>query len=203
MRACVAGMKSAAIGVRMHSGWGVLVAVSNDGGKPTVIARERIVVIDEKAGGKKQPYHFAKSMALSAAEKYIARCKEESQRLACEAIGALSESLRGRDYRVAYCALLTASGRALPSLASILAAHPLIHTAEGEFFRGAILRACGSLKIAVSTIRERDTEEQAKAALGKSAVAAIKRIANAGKALGPPWTQEHKKTALAAWMALL
>ncbi|HLW82317.1 MAG TPA: hypothetical protein VKS20_09780 [Candidatus Acidoferrales bacterium] len=195
-------MKSAAIGVRMHSGWGVVVAVSNDGGRPNVIARERIVVVDEKAGGKRQPYHFAKTMSLSAAEKYITRSKEESQRLAREAIRALAENLRSAGYRVACCALLTASGRALPELAAILAAHPLIHTAEGEFFRGAISEACGTLKIAVARVRERDAEKEVKARLGKPAGDAIKRIANARKTLGAPWTQEHKKAALAAWMAL-
>jgi hypothetical protein len=30
----------------------------------------------------------------------------------------------------------------------------------------------------------------------------MKQIAYAGKSLGPPWTQDHKKAALAAWMAL-
>jgi hypothetical protein len=197
-----ASMKSAAIGVRMHSGWGVVVAVSNDGGRPNVIARERIGIVNEKAGGKRQPYHFAKTMSLNAAEKYIARSKEESQRLACEAIRALTENLRSAGYRVACCALLTASGRALPELAAILAAHPLIHTAEGEFFRGAISEACGTLRIGVARVRERDAEKEAKARFGKSAGGAIKRIANARRTLGAPWTREHRKASLAAWMAL-
>jgi hypothetical protein len=195
-------MKMAAIGVRMHSGWGVLVVVSNDGGRVSVIARERIAVIDEKAGGKRQPYHFAKNMALGAAEKYLVRSAAESQRLACDSIRALTENLRTRDYRIARCAVLTASGRELPALAGILAAHPLIHTAEGEFFRRAIWTACESMKIAVSGVRERGVEKEAKAALGKSAAAVMKQIANTGKTLGPPWTQDHKKAALAAWMAL-
>ncbi|MGC2089291.1 MAG: hypothetical protein WA638_07655 [Candidatus Acidiferrales bacterium] len=188
--------------MRMHSGWGVLVAVSSEGGRVSVIARERIAVIDEKAGGKRQPYHFAKNMALGAAEKYLARSAAESQRLAYDALRALADNLRSRDYRIVRCAVLTASGRELPSLAGILAAHPLIHTAEGEFFRRAIWTACESMKIAVTGVRERDVEAAAKAALGKSAAVATRQIANAGKTLGPPWTQDHKKAALAAWMAL-
>lgn len=195
-------MKTAAMGARMHSGWGVLVAVSNDGGRLGVIVRERIAVIDEKAGGKRQPYHFAKTMALGAAEKYLARSSAESQRLACDSIRALAESLRARDYRIERCALLTASGRELPGLEKILAAHPLIHTAEGEFFRRAIWTACESAKIAVSAVREHDLEKEAKAALGKSMAGVMKQIANMGKTLGPPWTQDHKKAALAAWMVL-
>lgn len=62
-------MKPAAIGVRMHSGWGVLVAVAKEDGPVRVIARERIEIVDEKSGGKRQPYHFARTMSLGAAEK--------------------------------------------------------------------------------------------------------------------------------------
>jgi len=61
-------MKMAAMGVRMHSGWGALVVVANEDGRVNVVARERIEVIDEKAGGKRQPYHRAKNLALNEAE---------------------------------------------------------------------------------------------------------------------------------------
>ena len=44
-------MKMAAMGVRMHSGWGALVVVANDDGRVNVVARERIEVTDEKAVG--------------------------------------------------------------------------------------------------------------------------------------------------------
>lgn len=127
-------MKMAAMGVRMHSGWGALVVVSNEDGRVNVVARERIEVIDEKAGGKRQPYHGAKNPALNEAEKYLARCAAESKRLATGSIRGLTEDLQKRGYRLAKCAVLTASGQGLPPLAGILAAHPLIHTAEGEFF---------------------------------------------------------------------
>ena len=195
-------MKMAAMGVRMHSGWGALVVVSNEDGRVNVVARERIEVIDEKAGGKRQPYHRAKNLALNEAEKYLARCAAESERLATGAIRGLTEDLQKRGYRLEKCAVLTASGRELPSLAGILVAHPLIHTAEGEFFRNAICSACEGLRLNVLRVREREVESAAKASLGRSAAAVMKEIANAGRSLGSPWTQDHKKAALAAWMAL-
>jgi hypothetical protein len=195
-------MKPAAMGVRMHSGWGVLVAVASENGRPNVIARERIEVVDGKAGGKKQPYHFARTMSLGSAEKYLAKCAEDSERLAGAAIRTLSVSLQERGFRLARCAVLTGAGRALPELSKILAAHPLVHTAEGEFFREAICAACLNMKIAVTRVRERELEKTAKELLGRAAVSAKKQIANAGKALGSPWTQEHKNAALAAWMIL-
>jgi hypothetical protein len=54
--------------------------------------------------------------------------------LATGSIRGLTEDLQSRSYRLAKCAVLTASGRELPPLAGMLAAHPLIHTAEGSFF---------------------------------------------------------------------
>lgn len=195
-------MKVAAIGVRMHSGWGALVAVSSDGGRVNVIARERIEIIDENSSKKKQPYHFAKNLALDAAEKYIADCAADSERLASESIRSLMDELRAGDYAVKTCALVLASGRPLPSLSEILASHPLIHTAEGEFFRRAVWNACEKLKIQVSGFRERDLEAQAKSVLGKSATAVVKKISQAGKSIGSPWTQDHKSAALAAWIIL-
>jgi hypothetical protein len=151
-------MKMAAMGVRMHSGWGALVVVSNEDGRVNVVARERIEVIDEKAGGNRQPYHRAKNLALNEAEKYLARCAAESERLATGSIRGMTEDLQKRGYRLAKCAVLTASGRELPPLAGILAAHPLIHTAEGEFFRNAICSACEGLRLNVLRVREREVD---------------------------------------------
>jgi hypothetical protein len=68
--------------------------------------------------------------------------------------------LDGRHYRIVGSAVLLASGRPLPSLAKILGSHPLIHTAEGEFFRHAVRKACEGLKISVTAIRERELEER-------------------------------------------
>ena len=187
----------------MHSGWGAIVAVSNDGGRLSVVDRRRIEVIDEKKStGKKQPYHFAKNLALGSAEKYIANCAVDSERLASEVIRSLMDELRDSGYAVRTCAIVLASGRPLPSLSEILALHPLIHTAEGEFFRRAVWNACEKLKIEVSGVRERDLGTQAKSVLGKSAAAAVKKISQMGKSLGSPWTQDHKSAALAAWIAL-
>ena len=63
-------------------------------------------------------------------------------------------------------------------------------------------RGVEGLRLSVLRVREREVESAAKASLGRSAVTVMKQIANAGKSLGSPWTQDHKKAALAAWMAL-
>ena len=48
-------MKASSIGIRVHSGWGALVAVANEAGGLEVIERRRIEIIDRKQPGAAQP----------------------------------------------------------------------------------------------------------------------------------------------------
>jgi hypothetical protein len=192
-------MNRAALGIRMHSGWGVLVAVSGAAGPPLeVIDRRRIVTTDPSIPGANQPYHHAKNLEFREAEAYLVNCATLCERGAFAAIENVVRELDRRDYRIAGSAILLASGRPLPPLAKILAAHPLLHTAEGEFFRNAVSKACERLKIPVTAIRESDLDAQAKKAFGNVAGGVRQRIVTLGRSLGPPWTKDHKTAALAA-----
>ncbi len=200
-------MKHAALGIRMHSGWGVLVAVSGDANSVEVINRRRIVTIDLTMPGANQPYHYAASLGtgklgLPDAERYLATCAAVSERLAFAAVEEVVRELDGRGYRIVGSAVLLASDRPLPSVAKILVSHPLIHTAEGEFFRNAVRRACEGLRIPVTAIRERELDERAKTAFGNAASQVQRSISTSGSSIGPPWTKDHKAAALAAAMIL-
>jgi hypothetical protein len=195
-------MKRAALGVHMHSGWGVLVAVSGDADSLEVLERRRIVTADPTIAGAKQPYHFAESLGLREAERYLANCTAVSERLAFEAIKEVVGNLEARQYPTAGCAVLLASGRALPPLPKILASHALIHTAEGEFFRDAVKNACERLGIPVAAIKERDLDDRARTVFGNEASRVQRRISSLGSPIGPPWTKDHKTAALAAAIIL-
>ncbi len=195
-------MKRAALGVRMHSGWGVLVAVSGDANSVEVMDRRRVVTTDPSTPGANQPYHHAARLGLPESERYLANCAAASERLALAAVGEVVRELDERHYRIVGCAVLLASGRPLPSLSKILASHALIHTAEGEFFRNAVRKACERLKLSVTAIRERELDERAKTAFGNAASPVQRRISSLGSSIGPPWTKDHKTAALAAAMIL-
>jgi|SRR5882724_10277126 len=186
-------MKRAAIGIRAHSGWGAVVAVSSSDAGIEVIDRRRIAITDPNVAGANQPYHFAQGQKLADAEAYLAECASVSERLAVEGLGEVVKELRRREHVAVGCAILLASGRALPSLAKILESHPLIHTAEGEFFRQAFWKACDRLEIPVTAIRERDLDGSAEL---RSKIAAL------GKSVGPPWTTDQKTASLAAMLVL-
>jgi hypothetical protein len=200
--------RAAALGVRMHSGWGVLVAISGDAHGLEVIDRRRIVTTDQAMPGAKQPYHYAASLELTGlglpeAEKYLANCAAASERLTFTAVGEVVRELGERQFRIVGAAVLLASGRPLPLLSKILASHPLIHTAEGEFFRNAVSQACAGLKIPVTAVREMELEKRAKTVFGNAASRVQRMIASLGSSIGPPWTKDHKSAALAAAMILM
>jgi hypothetical protein len=195
-------VKRAAFGVQMHSGWGVLVAVSGAPHVIEILARRRIVTADLEMPGAIQPYHYAMNLKLPESEKHLANCAAASTRLAVAAIGDLVKELNARQFHIVGSAVLLASGRTLPPLEKILASHQLIHTAEGEFFRHTVSQACEDLQISVTAIRQRELEERAKTAFGNAASRLHGSIASLGKTIGPPWTKDHKTAALAAALIL-
>lgn len=195
-------MKRAAIGVRMHSGWGALVAVSNSDGRVEILERRRVAMTIPGTPGANQPYHFAENLELPEAENFLGNCFATSRRLALAAVRNVLGELRGRQYRLVGSAMLLASGRPLPPLPKILASHALIHAAEGEFFREAFSKACEDLDLSVTGFRERNLEECVQTTFGKAATRMWQQISTLGRTLGPPWTADQKTAALAALVVL-
>jgi hypothetical protein len=195
-------MKSAAIGVRVHSGWGAVVAVAGQNDAEEIIERRKVIIIDTKRPGAVQPYHYVQAMVPSAADRHLTGCSIESNRLAREALHQISSELLKRGYALNGAAILLSSARPLPDLDEILASHALIHTAEGELFRQAFRHAFESLEVPVTGIRECDLDERAHEAFGKLAKQVRKNIDGMRRVLGPPWTQDEKRAALAAAIVL-
>src|SRR3989454_5649381 len=136
-------MKQAALGFRVHSGWTALVALSLDKGAPVVLARQRVHLVETFTYGFRQPYHTAEKMLLGQAREFIARMQVEARRLAYRAVRELESRTQEQGVKLTRCGLLLASGRPLPALERILASHALIHTADGELFREALLHEIG------------------------------------------------------------
>ena len=195
-------MKTAAIGFRVHSGWTSLVVVALEKGKPIVLARQRPHLVATFSYTFRQPYHTAEQMRLEEAEAFLKKQREEARCLAAEGLKAAQADVAQQGYKVTRAALLTASGRPLPELAKILAAHSLIHTADGEFFREALLHGCERQKLRITAIKERELMAVASAKLARSPAALTTFLTKLGMPLGAPWSQDEKFAALAAWLEL-
>jgi hypothetical protein len=192
----------AAIGFRVHSGWAALVAVTGPFKSLTVIDRRHITLADPSIKGSVQPYHAAEPTPFADAERLIQRCIDSSRGLAFLELRKALDDLRKKGYRVTACGLLLASGRPLPDLAATLASHALIHTAEGELFRDAVIYAGERCELPVLKLKERGFLDHAAARFGISATALPHRLTELGRTLGTPWRQDEKYTALVAALAL-
>jgi len=189
----------AALGFRTHSGWAALVAVAGPAAEPAAVLRRRV----ELSGLlPRQPFHAAEGLDFAAAEDLVRRAGDEAAALAERAVQDALSELRARGHAPAAVGLLLAAGRPLPGLREILASHALIHAAEGELFRDVIRRASRGCGLALVEAGERELEERASRSLRRSPAQIQGRLAEWGKALGSPWTQDEKRAALVAWVAL-
>lgn len=195
-------MKSAALGFRTHSGWTAVVAVAVTKGVPSVLARQRLHLVESFSYRFRQPYHTAEKMPANERQAFILRVESEATRLAHRAICVLQENLHAQGYELNRCGLVLASGRPLPTLPRILASHALIHTADGELFRRAILQASVDNGLASASIKERELLSEASRVLRIKPNDLTRRIAELGKPLGAPWSQDEKLASLVAWIAL-
>ena len=192
----------AAMGCRAHSGWAAAVAIAAPIDAPVVVDRRRIELVGADDPHGKQPYHAAAKLELKKAENLIAGCLKTSTHMATKAIGAMVADLQSKEHEIRACGVLLGSGRALPEIQKILASHPLLHTAEGVFFRDVLMRACEHHGIPLTAVRERELIAQATARLRLSSGELQGRLTQMGKPLGPPWGRDEKFAALVAWQAL-
>jgi hypothetical protein len=198
----VAHSKQAAVGFRVHSGWAAAVAVCLEKGAPVVVARQRVHLVETFTYEFRQPYHTAEKMLAGQAREFIARMQVEARRLAYRAIQELESRTQEQGVKLTRCGLLLASGRPLPGLEKILASHALIHTADGELFREALLHASARYGLQDFTIKEKELLERAEEALRVKGAALMRRVTELGKPLGSPWSQDEKFATLAGWLAL-
>jgi hypothetical protein len=186
----------------VHSGWAAAVAVCLEKGAPVVLARQRVQLVETFTYEFRQPYHTAEKMLEGQAREFISRMHGEAQRLAHRAILELASRTQEQGGKLTRCGLLLASGRPLPALDKILASHALIHTADGELFREALLHACARCGLRDFRMKERELLECAGQVLRLKGDALMRRVTELGRPLGSPWSQDEKFATIAAWLAL-
>ncbi len=176
-------------------------AVSLEKGAPVVLARQRVHLVETFSYEFRQPYHTAKMLAGQGRE-FIERVRDEARRLAYKAIRELASRTQEQGAKLTRCGLLLASGRPLPGLEKILASHALIHTADGELFREAILHAGARCDLRDFRIKEKELLDRAGKTLRFKPAELMRRVTELGRSLGSPWSQDEKFATIAAWLAL-
>jgi hypothetical protein len=195
-------MKQAALGFRVHSGWTALVAVAVEDGAPCVLARARPHLVEAFTYQFRQPYHTAAELPFDKASEFISRVRKESRDLAYRAIHEIQADMQKQGFKLSQAALLLASGKQLPALDKILASHALIHTADGELFREAVLHASDRCRLATICVKERELLDQAAESLRLRPDVLLRRVTELGRAHGSPWSQDEKFATIIAWFSL-
>jgi hypothetical protein len=195
-------MKQAALGFRVHSGWTAVVAVAMEKGSPCVLARSRPQLVETFTYEFRQPFHTAEKMPFDKGSEFISRAQKEARDLAYRAIHEVQADLQKQGYESKRSGLLLASGKPLPALEKILASHALIHTADGELFREALLHASARCGLAMNCIKEKELLDRAAETFRLKPEALLRRVTELGRPHGSPWSQDEKFATLVAWLAL-
>ena len=198
----MAHSKQVAVGFRAHSGWTALIAMCVDRCSPAVLARRRVHLVETFTYEFRQPYHTAKKMPPDEGREFISQMQEEARRLAYRAICDVQSELQKQGLKLTRCGLLLASGKALPGLDKILASHALIHTADGELFREALLHASARCGLRDFRVKEREVLDLAGRAFRLKPADIMRRVTELGRSLGSPWSQDEKFATMAASLAL-
>jgi hypothetical protein len=176
-------MTGAALGWRSHSGWAVLVAIAGTPGKPRVLARERVQLVDEPL--PRMTYHAIEQYELSLRDgkALIGKVRRAAT---TAAVKAMKAAARARDTEAVG---VVGKVRNVPDdLARILASHSLLHAAEGALYEEVLIDAAAKAGLPAVLVEERTIDIP-------------HALEVAGKALGPPWQKDHKLAAAAALIA--
>jgi hypothetical protein len=194
----------AALGFAPHSGWSVLVALGLEGAeaRPRVLARERVELSGPEDPGSKQPYHTLKGLPLEDAARRLELFRADAGRRANAALVPALASLAAAGRRVVGVGILDSAGRRGASLEATLGSHALIHTADGDHFRGAIAAAAERNRLRVTRIRTKELEARAAEVLGRTPEILRETLENWRREAGPPWGADQKAAALLAWLVL-
>jgi hypothetical protein len=194
--------RAAALGCRAHTGWAALVVVTGGVAQPEVVFRGRAELGDPAGRVRRNVYQAARGLELAAAAPLV----EAAERIAAEqAAAALERTVRDAADEgavVRSCAVVVGAFVGDPRLESILASHALAHAAEGRLYQRALLRSAESRGLDTIAIPKRSIWEQGESALGVARDELRHWIDRLRREIGPPWAEDQKLAALAAWIAL-
>jgi hypothetical protein len=182
-----------ALGWRVSHSTALVVAVGGTPEAPVVVHRDHVTLIEDESIA--EPYHVAAGRPIEEAPAFLASVEESAARTAEAIIRGLASSL-GPVVAVG----VVGGNRRLPELSRILVKHALLHAADRDLHEQAIAEGATRGGVLVTMVPATGTLiGDASALLGIDVTATL---AAAGKAVGPPWTKEHREATTAALVAL-
>ena len=193
--------RAAAVGCRAHTGWAAIVVVAGTFERPEILLRRRVELVDPDGRVRRNVYQAARGLESSEAAVRV----DTGQRIAAEqasaALGQVVCEAKDEGGFVRSCGVVVGAFDGAP-LASILASHALAHAAEGRLYQQALLRGAESVGLDSVAVPKKSIWEEGGSALGVPEDALRDGIVSLRREIGPPWAEDQKLAAVAAWIAL-
>jgi hypothetical protein len=193
--------REAAIGCRAHTGWAALVVVAGGVAQPELLFRGRAELGDPSGQVRRNAYQAARSLKPAEAAAMV----EAAERIAADrAASALERTAReaADEGAAVRCCAVVVGAFSGARLESILASHALAHAAEGRLYQGALLQGAESRGLEPVAISKKSIWEQGESSLGVGQDELRSWVDRLRRDVGPPWAEDQKLAALAAWIAL-
>lgn len=161
-----------ALGITVHTGWGVCVVVGGSPRKPEIVGNE---VVELLGDAERFCYHRAAGMEPASVRGWLAELRAKALMRARNELAPLIA-------REVTAGAIVAKEGTLPDLATALGTHMRIHSAEGFFYRDVFREAC---QVPCRIIPPASLD-----------------ITGVGNVSVRPWRRDQKLAALAAWQVM-
>lgn len=188
-----------AIGFSTHTGWAQAVAIAGPLSSPKLLKRGRV---DLGVGDDSvHVFHVAAEMTPAEAKGHVERCAKRAIASARAEMTSMLKALSPA--KIAPVIGVVVGNAALSSsLGAILKSHMMIHSAEGVFYRRAILQAAEAQKLRSVAVPSRELPALASVVLKVPAEGLAQWLTAFGRTVGRPWGRDEKDAFLAACVAI-
>ena len=190
--------ETAALGIRVKSGWAAVVLLTGPIGSPALRDNRVIDLSDPRFPETRQPYHAAMGQ-LEMDTTQINRRTDIVRRVTKHSVAKLLAHCRRKDYAITRASLVVGSQL---DPATIANPHIRAHALEGHLFCSALEDAFHAHGIRTAIFLERDAYVRGAARLKKSSIDLRQTIQNFRRFAEGPWRAEQKLAAVGAWVAL-
>lgn len=193
--------QTAALGVRVKSGWAAVALLTGTPGAPQLSDIGRIELCDPERPETRQPYHAQMGKLETDSAKTNQR-ERVVRNISQRSITKLIEDYQQKGFRIKSATLVVGSQ---VNPADIANPHIRAHALEGRLFRSALADSLQAHEICTEILLERDAYPSVASRL-KWSIDDVKRViqdlGRVAPELGCPWRAEQKLAALAGLFAL-
>ena len=193
--------QTAALGIRVKSGWAVVVLLTDTASSPQLSDVNRIELCDPRFPETRQPYHAAMGKLETDSTKVNQR-ERAVRSISQQSLARLLKDYRRKGFRIMRAALVVGSQI---NPANIANPHIRAHALEGRLFRSAVAETLQAHEIRTEVLLERDAYSSVAERLKQSSddlKRAIQDLRRSAPANGRPWRRDEKLAALAGLFAL-